>query len=323
MKFSIIVPIYNVEKYLRECIESVLNQTYKDFELILVDDGSQDNCPQICDEYKKLDDRVIVIHKKNGGLPSARNAGIRQASGDYFMHLDGDDFFEEKCLEKAFKIIDLEKHDLYLGNSRYDYYGDNSIKVELYDINKIQKKPYNDILKHFFYGKNMMPSAAWHNIYKTKYIKDNNLFFDEELSWSEDADNFFKVLFSTRDIGFFDYTFYYYRKNNQSAMTKNPSLRNILSNIKVSKKWFYNIDNYDISEYTKKIIKTRFANGLMYALKMVASLEGNDFDIAINTIMEDKKMLKQIKGFPCYEIYVLTKILGPKKVSRLLAKIRR
>lgn len=81
--FSVIVPIYKVEKYLSQCIESILNQSYKDFELILVDDGSPDGCSSICDEYKKRDNRVKVVHKKNGGLVSARKAGLKIAQGEY------------------------------------------------------------------------------------------------------------------------------------------------------------------------------------------------------------------------------------------------
>ena len=81
---SVIVPIYNVEKYLKRCIDSILNQTYKNLEIILVDDGSPDKCPQICDEYAKVDDRIIVIHNKNGGVSSARNAGLDIAKGKYF-----------------------------------------------------------------------------------------------------------------------------------------------------------------------------------------------------------------------------------------------
>lgn len=81
---SIIVPIYNVEKYLKRCIDSILNQTYKNLEIILVDDGSPDKCPEICDEYAKKDDRIIVIHNKNGGVSSARNAGLDIAKGKYF-----------------------------------------------------------------------------------------------------------------------------------------------------------------------------------------------------------------------------------------------
>ncbi len=102
---SIIVPIYNVEKYIRQCIENIRCQTYKDLEIILVDDGSPDNCGKICDEYAKLDDRVIVIHKENGGLSSARNAGIDIATGDYLGFVDGDDWIKSDMYESMLKNI--------------------------------------------------------------------------------------------------------------------------------------------------------------------------------------------------------------------------
>lgn len=90
-KISIIIPIYNVEKYLKRCIDSIVNQTYKNTEIILVNDGSPDNCGEICDEYAKIDSRIKVIHKENGGLSSARNAGIDISSGEYIMFVDSDD----------------------------------------------------------------------------------------------------------------------------------------------------------------------------------------------------------------------------------------
>ena len=93
MKISIIVPIYNVEKYIRKCIESIINQTYRNIEIILVDDGSPDNCGKICDEYAKKDSRVKVIHKKNGGLSDARNKGTEVATGEYIMYVDSDDYW--------------------------------------------------------------------------------------------------------------------------------------------------------------------------------------------------------------------------------------
>lgn len=105
MFFSVIVPIYNVEKYLPACIESVLNQTFSDFEIILVDDGSPDNCPAICNSYKEKDARIKVVHKTNGGLASARRAGIREALGEYVFNLDADDLVEKDTLECAYKII--------------------------------------------------------------------------------------------------------------------------------------------------------------------------------------------------------------------------
>ena len=93
-KISIIVPIYNVEKYLERCVDSLVNQTYENIEIILVDDGSPDYCPQLCDEYAKKDSRIVVIHKKNGGLSDARNYGLCKASGEYILYVDSDDYIE-------------------------------------------------------------------------------------------------------------------------------------------------------------------------------------------------------------------------------------
>ena len=109
MLFSVIVPIYNVEKYLCRCVDSVLAQSFDDYELILVDDGSPDNCPAICDAYAEKDARIKVIHKENGGLVSARQAGIAIAAGDYVVHLDGDDAICADALGSAHEII-CESH---------------------------------------------------------------------------------------------------------------------------------------------------------------------------------------------------------------------
>ena len=96
IKISVIIPIYKVESYLRECVESVLRQTYQNLEIILVDDGSPDSCPQICEEYAIFDKRIKVIHKKNGGLSSARNEGFKHATGEYVLFLDSDDYWEKE-----------------------------------------------------------------------------------------------------------------------------------------------------------------------------------------------------------------------------------
>ena len=112
MLFSVIVPIYNVEKYLKKCIDSVLAQTFADYELILVDDGSPDQCPAICDAYAAEDARIKVIHKENGGLVSARQAGIAEAVGDYVFHLDGDDALCPDALESAYEIIKDTQADI-------------------------------------------------------------------------------------------------------------------------------------------------------------------------------------------------------------------
>lgn len=318
VKFSVIVPIYNVEKYLRQCIESVLKQTYSNLELILVDDGSTDSSPKICDEYAKCDNRVKVIHKLNGGLPAARNSGLRIITGEYFMHLDGDDFWDINYLKNIEPIISKTRKDVYLGNSRYDYYNGKSVKAILYDINLLKEKTWEEIIQYFFYGVNMMPSAACHNVYKTEFCNNNNIYFDETLSWSEDADNFFNVIFHTRDIGFFDYTFYYYRRDNAGAMTKNPSAKHFLSNMKVSNKWFYIVKDSTINNIVKQTVMKRFANGYMYNLKAINCLNNEDYKIVINYIKSNKEMLKYIDGFPCKPLYWLSQVIGFRNVSRIL-----
>ena len=102
---SIVVPIYNVEKYLEKCVESILRQTYKNIEIILVDDGSPDLCGEICENYKKIDKRITVIHKKNGGLSDARNYGIKHSNGKYITFIDSDDYVERDYIEYLYNLI--------------------------------------------------------------------------------------------------------------------------------------------------------------------------------------------------------------------------
>lgn len=112
---SVIVPVYNVEPYLRKCVDSILNQTYRNLEIILVDDGSPDGCPAICDEYAEKDERVKVIHKKNGGLSDARNAGMAVARGEYLSFVDSDDMLPPDAMEILIKTAISEKADIVIG----------------------------------------------------------------------------------------------------------------------------------------------------------------------------------------------------------------
>jgi Glycosyltransferases involved in cell wall biogenesis len=112
---SVIVPIYNVEAYLQRCVDSILSQTYKNLEIILVDDGSPDECPAICDEYANKDRRVQVIHKKNGGLSDARNAGLKIITGDYLMFVDSDDWLEKTAISDLYKLIVRSNAQLAIG----------------------------------------------------------------------------------------------------------------------------------------------------------------------------------------------------------------
>ena len=174
-KVTIIIPVYNVEKYLREAINSAINQTYKNLEIILIDDGSTDNSGKICDEYAKLDDRIKVIHKINGGLSDARNAGLDNATGKYIMFLDSDDFFELDAAEKMYNEIEEKDADYVIGN--YINVTDEGEKWErpVFDLEKF--KPFKlsiyDYKNSFF----IMNSGVWNKIFKKEFIDKLNLRF--------------------------------------------------------------------------------------------------------------------------------------------------
>ncbi len=128
---SIIIPVYNMEKYLKRCVDSVLDQTYKNIEIILVDDGSSDLSPKICDEYEKKDNRVKVIHKKNGGLSAARNSGIKVASGEYIGFIDSDDFIDSDMYEMLYN--GMKKGDCSISNVNFRYYYDDGTTKKYFE----------------------------------------------------------------------------------------------------------------------------------------------------------------------------------------------
>jgi glycosyltransferase involved in cell wall biosynthesis len=178
--FSIIVPIYKVENYLVKCIDSLIEQSYSNVEIILVDDGSPDKCPQICDNYAKKDQRIKVIHKVNGGLSDARNAGLKIATGEYIMFVDSDDYIENYSCEKIVETINKYGNvDIITSN----------IKYLSHDTTKLEKYTYihtdnpicgSEFLKTQLINNTMYMSAC-RNIYRCKFLIDNDLYFKKDI----------------------------------------------------------------------------------------------------------------------------------------------
>lgn len=171
-QISVIVPIYNVEKYIHKCIDSILSQTFTDFELILVDDGSPDKCGDICEQYAIKDDRIKVVHKENGGLSDARNAGMKYVNGIYIVFVDSDDWIESTMIEEMVKLIDEYNADIvqigfYYAYKDYLLYDDrycceNDKPVVLDNFSLMKELVINERVKNF----------AWGKLYKTELIKD-------------------------------------------------------------------------------------------------------------------------------------------------------
>ena len=171
-KISVIVPVYNVEKYLSRCVDSILSQSFSDFELILVNDGSTDSSEKICDEYGKKDGRVKVIHKKNGGQSSARNAGIKNSIGEYISFVDSDDWISKDYLDYLYLLI--KKYNADVSSANFIFTSKENIKFPVYSREKLVKNTYS-ILQFYLkqdkmHGKNDF--AVWGKLYKKELFYD-------------------------------------------------------------------------------------------------------------------------------------------------------
>lgn len=168
---SIIIPIYKVEQYLDECITSVINQTYKDLEIILVDDGSPDKCPRMCDEWAKKDGRIKVVHKKNGGLSSARNAGLKVAKGEYIGFVDSDDYVDETMYEDLMRVMAQNEKTIVVSTPiiRNTDGVFTPYKVGMYDYKDSETMSFAEYMK-LFLGMNI-DATVWNKLYKREFLQ--------------------------------------------------------------------------------------------------------------------------------------------------------
>ena len=165
-KISVIIPVCNVEKYLKRCIESIIKQTYSNLEIILVDDGSPDGCAKICDEYKNKDERIVVIHKKNGGLSDARNAGLKVATGEIISYIDSDDYVDLDMYEKMTKAMEEKNADIVVCGTNIDY-EDGHTKVKCEKEEKSFNREEALIELNSFKSFDM---AVWNKLYKREVV---------------------------------------------------------------------------------------------------------------------------------------------------------
>jgi glycosyltransferase len=214
---SIIIPVYKVEQYLKRCMDSVLNQTYKNIEVILVNDGSPDNCPALCDEYAKIDSRVRVIHKENGGLSSARNVALDTVKGDYVFFVDSDDWLAletlevlNEYLEKDYDMISFQR--TYLTEEKVVEKGSENAK----DMDVSQYIDESFLGKYDFF--------VTTKIFKTEVF--NNVRFLEGRNY-EDLEIMHRLFLNMKKVVGLDYFLYYYWKGNEGAITNTITMENI------------------------------------------------------------------------------------------------
>lgn len=217
---SVIVPIYNVEEYLDKCIQSIRKQTYKNLEIILVDDGSTDQCSLLCDNYAKEDDRIKVIHKKNGGLSDARNAGLQIAAGEYVGFVDSDDYIHPRMYELLYEAC--INNEVEVAMCRFQIFEENAVELQ-YDECKAKCFTREEILSAYINENTneLITPSVWSKLFKRECIK--------ELSFPvgklcEDIVYTTKAFYNSDKVAYLDAELYYYRQRAGSIMNDNSVL---------------------------------------------------------------------------------------------------
>lgn len=291
---SVVVPVYNVEKYLDKCLGSIVGQTYKNIEIILVDDGSPDNCPQMCDEWAEKDSRIKVIHKKNAGLGMARNTGIDNSNGQYICFIDSDDSIAantiEKCVDAALKKnVDAVLFGMVDVNSKNEYLQDVDFSIckLVYEGKQVVEELLPEIIAHDF------SSGPAHNfafsactaLFKLSVIKDNNLSFLSEREIISEDSYFLLELYSKLNAVALIPEALYFRFNNNFSLTKTYRSDRQQKNTFFYERALELAENLRYSNQLKNRISVLYQNFTIAALKqtMASSINAK---LKLKTIKE-------------------------------------
>lgn len=209
---SIIVPVYKVEKHLYKCVESIQAQTYSDFEIILIDDGSPDKCPQICDDLAKTDKRIKVVHKENGGLSSARNVGLDKATGEYITFVDSDDTINSMMIERLFDAISTNNADISMCGCRTVTDNGKLLAIDSFEEGHIFKS--EELISRIIFP---LKTASWNKLFKRSVIKDCR--FPEGKIHGEDLVFLMDIINESTKLVTVEYNGYNYFKRGNSITT--------------------------------------------------------------------------------------------------------
>lgn len=245
---SVIIPVYKVEAYLHQCVESVLNQIYQNLEIILVDDGSPDNCPTICDEFTYKDNRVKVIHKKNGGASDARNFGLKASNGEYILFLDSDDYWvDTNLVNKLIETVNKNKRVDIIFFGRLTFYENNPTKIikdKEFDLKKIDNKSKTEVLSYFI-GDGRFIISAYQRLIRKSILIENAIFFEKGLV-GEDIDWNFKLMLSAKHFFAINNLYYAYRVR-EGSVTATFGYKNAKDLLHIITKWanYFSLNNID------------------------------------------------------------------------------
>lgn len=288
--FSIIVPVYKVEKYLSQCVNSLLRQDFDDYEIILVDDGSPDACPIICDRYAAKNDKVKVIHKTNGGLSDARNAGISIASGLYITFVDSDDFWRGTDVLKGInKTIESNQYPDVVVSDFIKYFDkiDKYLEPHLICSEEINGESKQKVLEYLYFSQADLKMSAWQKFVKRDFML--NAKFEKGLL-SEDIDWSFSVYPYAKSIAVYPKPYYCYRQQREGSITNTASSKSFDSLMYILDKWKLKIKEQDISEDEKEIYLGYLCYQLSISMALYCNLSESERPVALNRIAKHKDL---------------------------------
>ena len=227
---TIIIPIYGVEIYLKQCIESVLNQTYSNLQIILVNDGSKDNCAEICNHYSKLDARIIIVHKENEGLVNARKSGLSFAQGEFVTFVDGDDWVGENFIYNLVQPAIKYNTDFTIAGYLREFYGKEDkiipkLATGYYSKENLVKNIFPNALYNGIFFQHGISTYVWNKLFKLAKIKYYLSIIDKNIVMGEDAALTYPYLFNCDNIYITDATDYFYRQRPNSIVKSVPNLK--------------------------------------------------------------------------------------------------
>lgn len=301
-KISIIVPVYNSEKFLEKCILSVLNQTFKEFELILINDGSTDRSKEICDYYRNKDNRVKVVHKFNTGVSETRNIGLDISTGEYVCFIDSDDYIDSRMLEELYNYTENGYIDIIVSGMYFERYDNGSWenKIEYYEAYNIQQIKY--LIKNLFESYLLYNPVG--KLYKKEIIDIHNIRFDKNMSFGEDPVfncEFMKYISNIKNI---DKCYYNYVKHGDTSLSirydkskyeSNKKMHNELTNLME----YYQIQNEEITLILKQRYKKELCDMLFTIGRADENIKNKEKINFLRVIFRDKEyefLDKYLKG---------------------------
>lgn len=322
VKFSVIVPVYNTLEYLKSCLTSILHQSFQDLEVIVVNDGSQDDSHILLEYYHKNYPGITLIHQENGGLSHSRNVGLAKASGEYVLFLDSDDAFIPNSLQGLADFLDKTKPDVSVFNWMSYHKGRTIEYYEYFSAKKLKTiKPSTgrSFVHQMLKKDKTWELYTWNMVYNREFLIENGFQFVEQILFEDMIFNW-QVLLKAKRVNYYPYHVVLYTRKREGQITRQITLKSVLSRLYVSNYWLEHIDQYNLPQNEKYHLLVRISNLYFSAVFLVGALPKEEQDVVFKQLERGKKLLDYAPNVMMQSIHDLVKRVGFRKTAKIIGK---